>query len=277
MLCTNNRDSVVTIAHRGARSLAPENTLYAAHKALETGADAWEIDVRMTRDGHLVLIHDETLERVTNVATHPRFTHRASWRVADYTLEELKTLDCGGFFVKEDPFGQIECGAVTDQEVQGFLNMAIPTLEEGLRLTRDQGFRVNIEIKNLAGTPGHEVVVERVLAMIRAFDLVEQTLISSFHFDYLRMSREMMPEVPTAALMDASNREQEEGLIAALKALKVDAWHPDKEILTPHDLKRVLEEGLGVNVYTVNDPKQMRSLAAQGVTGLITDFPQRVE
>jgi glycerophosphoryl diester phosphodiesterase len=266
---------VLAIAHRGARSLAPENTLAAAHKALDAGAYAWEMDVQMSRDGHLVITHDATLDRVSDVAVRPEFAIRKPWRVADFTLAELASLDFGSFFVAEDPFGQIGAGTVSPEEAEAFRGITLPTLEEGLRFTRDHGFRINVEIKGLQGTPGHKVVVQRVVEMIERFDLVEQTLISSFCFDYLLRVREFQPTLPLAALMEADNRGA--GKIPdILAALGVQAWHPDKEILQPEDLRQVADAGIYVNVYTVNDPREMRSLVLKGVTGLITDFPQLV-
>ncbi len=268
--------SVLAIAHRGARSLAPENTLAAAKKARDADAYAWEMDVQMSRDGHLVITHDATLERVSDVANRPEFARRKPWIVADFTLEELRSLDFGSFFVKEDPYGQLASGAVPHEEVYGFRTMTLPTLEEGLRFTREQGFRINVEIKDLAGTPGHDEVVSRVVAMIERFDLVEQTLISSFHFDYLRKVRAILPEMPTAALMEADNR-GEGAILETLVELEVQAWHPDKAILENAAFQQVLDRGMYVNVWTVNDPREMRSLVVRGVTGLITDFPQIVE
>ncbi len=272
--------SVLPIAHRGARSLAPENTLAAAKKALETGAYAWEVDVQVSSDGHLVLTHDATLERVTDVANHAKFASRAPWRVADFTLEELKELSFGAFFVEEDPFEQIAQGTVSYKEAEGFRNISLPTLEEGLRFTRDRDFRINIEIKELSGTPGHKVVVKKVVEMVRQFELVEQTLISSFHCNYLRQAHELLPELPLAVLMEANDRETKDGgqgdIRSLLAELNATAWHPDKAILTAHDLAAVLETGVLVNAYTVNDEEEMRFWAEQGVSGLITDFPQRV-
>ncbi len=277
--------SVLSIAHRGARSLAPENTLAAAEKALDTGAYAWEVDVQVSRDGHLVLTHDATLERVTDVANHAKFASRAPWRVADFTLNELKELSFGAFFVEEDPFEQIAQGAVSYKEAEGLRNISLPTLEEGLRFTREKGFRINIEIKELSGTPGHKVVVKKVVEMVRQFELVEQTLISSFHCNYLRQAHKLLPELPLAVLMEAKDMETNDmetndrgqrDIRSLLAELNATAWHPDKAILTAHDLAAVLETGVLVNVYTVNDEEEMRFWAEQGVSGLITDFPQRV-
>jgi len=267
--------SVMAIAHRGARSLAPENTLFAVSKARHAGAYAWEMDVQMTRDGQLVITHDETINRVSNVAFVPEFLDRKPWRVKDFTLAELRSLDFGSWYVREDPFGQIAAGAVSATDAETYRGALIPTLEEGLRMTREHGFRINVEIKDLSGLPGDDVVTRKVLEMIDRFDLVEQAILSSFQFKYLLQARDILPELPTAALVEEENM-PEGDILTVLQNLGVQAWHPDKDIVKADDLRRVRDAGLFVNVYTVNDLHEMRFLVDKGVTGLITDFPQRV-
>ena len=101
----------LNIAHRGNRSLAPENTLAAARKGLAAGADMWELDVAMSADGIPYLIHDDTLERTSNVAEI--FPERGPWPTHAFTLAELRQLDFGTWFNATDPFGQIDAGHVT--------------------------------------------------------------------------------------------------------------------------------------------------------------------
>lgn len=268
--------SVMAIAHRGARSLAPENTLHAVERALDVGAYAWETDVQMTRDGQLVITHDDTIGRVSNVASVPDFLHRKPWRVEDFTLAELRRLDFGSWYVKEDPFGQIAAGNVSSQQAEAYRCAMIPTLEEGLRFTRDHDLRINVEIKDLTGIPGDDVVTRKVVEMIRRFDLVEQTVLSSFQFRYLQEAGNILPELPVAVLVEEENMPAGD-MLSVLQDLGAKAWHPDKDILKDDDLRRILDAGFYVNVYTVNDIKEMQSLVSRGVTGLITDFPQSVE
>ena len=104
--------TVLNIAHRGARSLAPENTLAAARKAFEVGANMWELDVSVTGDGALVVFHDDALTRVTDAETV--FPSHTPWHLADFTLAELKQLDTGSRFIQDDPHGQIAAGALSD-------------------------------------------------------------------------------------------------------------------------------------------------------------------
>ncbi|MCP4023323.1 MAG: glycerophosphodiester phosphodiesterase, partial [Desulfobacteraceae bacterium] len=99
------------IAHRGARSIAPENTLIAAQKGYDLGATLWETDVSVTKDGHLILFHDESLVRTTDVLK--KYPQRKTYLVKDFTLEEIQNLDASVDFIENDPFGQIKAGTVT--------------------------------------------------------------------------------------------------------------------------------------------------------------------
>ena len=93
---TKNQNRPLNIAHRGARSLAPENTLAAARKGLEVGADMWELDIQMTADGELIVIHDNTLKRTSNV--REVFPKRKPWLVHEFTLDEIRLLDFGSWW-----------------------------------------------------------------------------------------------------------------------------------------------------------------------------------
>jgi len=132
---------VEIIAHRGARSIAPENTLAAARRAWELGADRWETDVTLTRDRQLVLFHDLSLSRCTDASD--RFGYPASGKQNDsgglspmeedrlihYTLAELATLDLGSVFLSADPFSTIARGEISKQALSSFKGEGIPTLE----------------------------------------------------------------------------------------------------------------------------------------------------
>ncbi len=115
----------LNIAHRGARSLAPENTLAAARKALEVGADLWELDVAMTADGELFVVHDDTLARTSNV--EELFPDRKPWSNSLFTLAEIKRLDFGAWFVEQDPFKQISAGQVSAAELASYRGEKAPT------------------------------------------------------------------------------------------------------------------------------------------------------
>ena len=113
---------VTIIAHRGARSLAPENTLAAARKAHGLGADLWETDVAVTADDQLVLMHDDAMTRTTNVADI--FPERVPAAFSTSSLAEIRSLDAGSWFERDDPFGQVAAGAVDSRNAQQCLDRA---------------------------------------------------------------------------------------------------------------------------------------------------------
>lgn len=261
----------LVIAHRGARGHAPENTLAAAALGLHDAADLWELDVNMTLDGQLVVMHDDTLSRTTDVASHAGFASRAPYRVCDFTLEELRRLDAGSFYLNTDPFGRIAAGEVSDEARKSFAGLSIPTLEEALRLTRDNNWQVNVEIKDHAQLRGHEAVTGLVVALLRQMDMVEQVIVSSFQHLYLKQCRVLCPELATGALVEDVRPEDS---VKLCRELGVNAYHPDRRLLDEEELARLRDAGFAVNVWTVNDMDEALRLTRAGATGMITDFPK---
>ncbi len=260
----------LTIAHRGARSLAPENTLAAARRGLETGAEMWELDVAMSADGVLYLLHDDTLTRTSNVAE--QFPARAPWESHALTWEEIRSLDFGSWFNRDDPFGQIAAGALSDAEQASFVGEQAPSLEEALRFTRDAGWRVNIELKDLRGTPGDATIAERTVALVQAMAMEEQVLLSSFNHEYLRRVRAASPAIATAALVVVPAAEP----LALVRALDAQAYNPGVFAIRPDQIPPLRDAGIDVFVWTVNEESVMRELIAHRASGLFTDFPQRM-
>lgn len=259
---------VLNIAHRGARSLAPENTILAAQKGLSLGADLWELDVAMSNDGEMVIIHDDTLTRTSNAAE--RFPNRAPWSVSDFSFADLRSLDFGSWFIQKDPFGQIKNGNVSPLEQSHFSNLQIPTLQEALQFTKDNHWKVNIEIKDLTGTAGDSIICENVSALVREMEMTSSVIISSFNHQYLRRVKKALPEVQTAALVDEPALDP----VSLLKEIGAIAYNPGLEHLDFSQVAAVRQAGYGVNVWTVNDLEIMRKLISAGVTGIFTDFPQ---
>jgi len=281
---------VLVVAHRGARSLAPENTLAAGRKAFEVGADAWEIDVHMTRDGRLVVIHDDTLARTTNV--EQLFPDRKPWYVCDFTLDEIRRLDAGSWFVHDDPFGQIKAGAVSPEECRSYVGERVPTLREALRLTRECGGWIDIEIKQPRRYPG---IVEKVVETVRAERMEDRVVISCFDHTVVREVKALDPKVAAGPIV--SNRLAEAGRYVR-RLLRGDGYFASGDVvgmgsiafsgskgapgsLDPRDLNRddiasLKRSGVALFVWTINDERQMRALIDAGVTGIVTDFPQRL-
>lgn len=261
-------DKVLNIAHRGARSLAPENTLAAARKAWEIGADMWELDVTMTADGELVLLHDVGLARTSNIAEV--FPDRGDALLTTFTMAELRQLDMGGWFVQADPFSQIADGQVPEEEQLSFKGTPIPSLRAALELTRDLKWRVNVEIKNLDSTAADDTIAERVVALIAETGMLERVVISSFNHDYLARVRRASRQIATAALVGFPAPDP----VALLRGLDAQAYNPGNHNLELEQLGPLRRAGFEVNIWTVNDPERMRELISAGATGIITDFPQ---
>lgn len=260
-------------AHRGARSLAPENTLAAAEKALSAGADCWELDVQFTADGHLVVFHDDELARTTDVSSRPEFAARAPWPVHAFTLAELRSLDAGSWFLARDPHGTIASGGIPPADLPSFRNLAIPTLSEALTFTTTHRFPMNLEIKDQLQAPGDLAIVPAVLSAIATSDATDLILLSSFNHAYMAEARRLAPVIPTAALTE----ERHPGdLIPYLRDLGVAAYHPDADITTPDLVRDLVAAGLRVNLYTVNAPDLALEFWKAGATAIITDFPQRM-
>ncbi len=258
----------LNIAHRGARSLAPENTMAAAQLALDIGADMWELDVAVTADGELVIVHDDTLERTSNA--QQVFPDRRPWAVHTFTLEELRTLDFGSWFNQQDPFEQIASGAVTAEMQQGYVGEPIPTLREALVFTRDNRWTVNIEIKDATNTPGDADVVEKVVAMVEELGMVDMVLISSFNHSYLRRVKAANPSIDTAALVMSHTS----NAVNIVRDLQAQGYNPGLRGLSPDVIPPIREAGVVVYVWPVTAPDIMRALVNNNVSGIFTDFPQ---
>ncbi|MGD9036349.1 MAG: glycerophosphodiester phosphodiesterase family protein, partial [Syntrophobacterales bacterium] len=165
---------ILNIAHRGARSLAPENTLAAARKGLEVGADMWELDIQMTADEELIVIHDSTLKRTSNV--REVFPKRKPWLVHKFTLDEIRLLDFGSWFRKQDPFGQIAAGMVAESDLASYVHQQAPTVREALTFTREHSWNVNLEIKDLGGNPDPRQVAKKILALVEDLEMLDSVL-----------------------------------------------------------------------------------------------------
>lgn len=257
----------LNVAHRGGRSLAPENTIAAARKALEAGADMWELDVQLTADEELILMHDDTLVRTSDA--RERFPDRRPWRVSDLTLAEIQTLDCGSWFNREDPFDQIKAGVVSAQDQRSYIGERAPTLREALEFTHANDWRVIVELKALSDKDKGELAVRKTVALIEELDMEHQVMICSFNHDYLRQVRALNQRISTAVLTRKAIRRP----VRYLTELGAQAYNPWSLVMRTKQVCELLKAGFDVYVWTVNDEKKMRRLINLGVSGIITDFP----
>ena len=258
-------------AHRGARSIAPENTSMALEMSRLCGADLWETDVHATSDGELVLFHDHTLERTTDVVTHPEFSARHSWNIAEYTLAELRKLDAGSWFLHSDPFDTIAKGEVPQADFLSIRAQQIPLLGDILNECRRYDFPVNLEIKDQTGTSADGVIVGQILDLLKVTGTEQLVLLSSFNHDYLRQAKQLNPAIATAALTEKNHPEN---LLAYLDEIGVDAYHPDQLITDSALIKQLTTAGIRVNLWTVNDLEKAKYFTAAGATFICTDWPQ---
>jgi len=234
------RDDAVTlnIAHRGASAFAPENTMAAFEKAIELGADVIELDLHLTRDGELVVIHDDTLDRTTD--------GRGS--VHGRSLQELRRLDAGRWFE------------------EGFAGQRIPTLAEVLDCFAG---KVPLALEVKAGSTFFPGIEERVVAALRQRSAIEQAAIASFDHFALRRLKEIEPTLRTAALLVG----RPVAMSALAGACAADAMALEASLVTKTEIEACRAAGLQIVVWVVNDPAQMRHFIRLGVDGIITDRP----
>ncbi len=260
-------------AHRGACSIAPENTLLALEKARLCGADLWETDVQVTADGELVLFHDHTLERTTDVVTQSVYSSRNPWNLADFSLVELQQLNAGSWFLETDPFGTIAAGDVARDDFSAIEAQQIPLLGDVLNACRENDFPVNLEIKDQAGTAADEIIVGKILSLLKTTRTEQLVLLSSFNHDYLRQVKLLNPAIATAALVE---KKHPENLLDYLRDLGVDAYHPDHLITDAELITQLIAAGMRVNLWTVNGVERARYFSVAGATFICTDWPQRL-
>ncbi len=229
-------------AHRGASGYAPENTMAAFKMAVELVSSGIECDVQMTRDGRLVICHDETLDRTTNGKGY----------IKDLNYDEIRELDSGSWFDKK------------------FRNERVPQLSELLKLVKATGLLLNIEIKSgIVQYPGIE---EKVMSEVAAFGLEAKVIVSSFNHYSIKACKDINPSVKTGALYM-------EGLFEPwnyMKSLGCECAHPFYMALVPAISKELKARGHIINVFTVNDPKISSELVEMGVDGIITNYPDRI-
>jgi len=228
---------VLNIAHRGASGTFPENTLSAFRAAIDAGADMCELDVQLTRDGNVVVIHDDTVDRTTD----------GNGEVAKLSLEEIKRLDAGAKF---------KGGALKDER--------IPTLDEVFALTTGK-CGLNIELKGA----GVETQVAQIMQARNAFS---DSIVSSFDWEYLKKIQQLHFNIRIALLAE----EKPVDLMMNAVAMRAHAINPRWDMVTADLCKAAHERGLKVYTWTVDADARMRALAECGVDGIMTNYPERL-
>ena len=224
-------------AHRGYSAKYPENTMISFRSAMNYAIDGIELDVHMTKDGHLVVIHDEKVNRTTNGKGY----------VKDMTLEEIRELDAGSKF---NPL---------------FKGEKIPLLDEVMQLLEGTNLKLNIELKSDV-FPYYGMDME-VLKLVEKYGMQDRTIISSFDHETLKRIAEVAPSIETAPLF--SNIVLEPWGYA--KTIGADAIHISGYFMMRPTAIDALKQGAKVRVYTINDVEHMDLLWSAQVTGFFTD------
>jgi glycerophosphoryl diester phosphodiesterase len=251
-----NPDRFMVIAHRGGRSLGPESTLYTFQRAVDLGVDVLEMDVQCTRDGQIVILHDETVDRTTN----------ATGAVKNYTLAELKKLNAAYGWSPDNG----RTYPLRNKEVK------IPTLSEVFAAFPET--RMNIEIKDAQPN-----VIPSLCSLIRDYHMSEKVLVASFDAGRLKAFRSVCPEVATSAgtaeaiLFYLLQRMHLESVYSPdVQALQVPEKYGDGRVVTRRFLEAAHARNMRVQVWTANDVDSMKRLLKLGVDGIMTDDPQRL-
>lgn len=231
----------IKIAHRGSSGSYPENTRLAFERAIEAGADMIEIDCQLSKDGHVVVFHDERLQRTTG----------AKGYVRGKTLQQLKKLDAGAWLKKS------------------FKGEKILTLEEVMEIVAGKA-DLNLEIKQVSrGAVGIEI---KILFILSHYDYLGRAIFSSFDYRSLGRVRELAPEARIGLLYGAGMKDNP---FQAAREMRAYSLHIQKELTTASFLERAGQLGLKAFVWTVNEVKEMEKFLSLGVDGIISDFPEK--
>jgi glycerophosphoryl diester phosphodiesterase len=271
----------LNIAHQGGEIEAPSDTLYAFERARRLGADVLEMDLHMTKDGHVVVMHDETVDRTTN----------GTGSVEDLTLAEVKKLDAAYWFVPDvgtthsaAPDEYVFRGVATGQRrpPKGYRanDFTIPTLDEVLRAFPRA--LINLELKPTTRMTGR--LEPEVARLLRGFGRTDDVIVVSFLDHSLELFKAIAPEVHTATatgqagLFWASSQGPAPGLPNPRHvALQVPIEFNGIHVLHDSFIDDAHANDLAVHVWTINDEATMRSLLAAGADGIMTDRPTLLE
>lgn len=252
------------IAHRGASMLAPENTLASAELAASNQAFGFETDLRISLDGEPFLMHDETLERTTNIAEV--YPDRVTDRASSFTLDELKTLNAGLWFIQKDPYGTIDAGMVSQTQLSINQGQRIPTLSEALEFVdrEDMVFLFDMRYPP-EDHPFYDDFFDIVLAQCR-----EAGLNGDIWFLADRVQLEtILEEAPQMTrVVGVSSTDLPEA--QTLVDLEYEIVNVDTGIST-RDILAYREQRLGVNVYTIDESWLFSQFWLSGVTSVTTN------
>lgn len=233
----------LNFAHRGASGEYPENTMLAFQRAVEMGCDGIETDVQLTKDGVLVICHDELLDRTTD----------GTGILAEKTYEELSKLNAAA------------------QWKDKYKNIRIPTLDELLRFACDKNILLNIEIKN--SVIDYKNIEKMIINKLYDYKIEEKVIISSFNHYSIARCRAIDSSIKLGVLYCSKLYEPWN----YAKQIGADALHPLFYTLDDEGIKAIKKANLAINTYTVNEEKYMKQLITLGIDGIITNYPDKLK
>jgi glycerophosphoryl diester phosphodiesterase len=232
----------LAVAHRGDPMKRPQNTRSSFLSALEYDIDMIETDLNLTRDGRLVVIHDQIVD----------FTSNGTGEVYSFTLAELQRLDFGSWMGP------------------AFSGETIMTLEELLDLARGHDIALNIEIKN--GPRIYEGIAEKVVAVLNDRSAADRVIISSFDHAVIRHVKEIAPDIVCGILFSGGFIDP----VTPARLAGADGLHPEYSWVHESLVSAARAAGLFVNVWTVDSQQQIKRMADLGVTGILSNYPERL-
>jgi len=245
------------IAHRGASALAPENTFAAFQKAIDDGADGIEFDVRLAKDGVPVVFHDSTLNR----------TAKIEGRVSDFTSEELSKIDVGSWFNRAFP----------KRGGERFSAETVPTFEQLLIFLSDYKNLIYVELKgNNAAIPA---LAETVCRLIGKANLLPNIIVKSFNLEGIRVVKETLPEVRTAALFEPkilTILRRKKRILEAARKYNADEISIHRSMATEKFVRQARENGFSTVIWTADNPVWVKRALDFGITAIITNNPARL-
>ena len=232
---------MIVWAHRGFSSRYPENTMVAFEAARNAGADGIETDVHLTKDGEVVVIHDENLLRTTGVDK----------KVCDCTLSEIT---------------KIKASKTMDDKFDAY----VPSFEEFCAFIKESGMKANVELKT--GVIYYPGIEEKVASLIRKYGIEDKVIFSSFNPLSLVIMQKYLPECKMGFLF--TNPINIKHISYLAKEVGFSFLHPEYKVISEEMLNEAKACGLGINAWTINDPEEVRNLMAWGVEGTITNDPK---
>lgn len=231
---------MIVFAHRGSSFDYPENTMLSFEKAIEFGANGIELDVHKSKDNKLVIIHDEDIER----------TFQGRGNVCEFTLEELRKFKNRSSVFSENN----KCG--------------VSTLEEVIYLIKDKEYLyLNIELKT--DIIIYNEIENDVIELIEKYNIENRIILSSFNHESIRRCKKINPNIKIGMLYNYPI----DDVIKMAKEIKVDAIHPNAELVTKDLIEECHRNNIKINSYTVNSPSLMRQFKKWNIDGMFTDSP----